>query len=160
MPRATCVGALALEKLKDGRTFPITIVSCRIYPRAANRPGQNAVNVDIAEASQDQLEEIYAIECACFSPPWSKAALGGLNGSADGGILSAVDNGGAVIGFLCYLDMYDALHIANIAVFEQFRNRGVADALMRAFLRINAGRTFPDVTLEVRTGNRAAISAL
>jgi ribosomal-protein-alanine N-acetyltransferase len=115
------------------------------------------VKVHAQKSSEDQLEEIYAIECACFSPPWSKAALGGLIDSADGGILTAVDDSGAVIGCLCYLDMYDALHIANIAVLEPCRHFGVADALMQAFLQISAARTFPDVTLEVRTGNKAAI---
>lgn len=116
------------------------------------------MNIYVKEAGADQLEGIYAIECACFSPPWSKEALGGLIGMDGSGILAALDEYGTVIGFLCYLDMYDALHIANIAVTDEYRGQGAADALIQAVVKICDARIFPDITLEVRISNKAAVS--
>lgn len=110
----------------------------------------------IIDVKPQHLDEIQAIENACFSLPWHRAALE-KQMSADNCIfLAAFDDGGKVIGYLGLMYVLDEGYISNVAVTPDYRRHGVADALIDALIeRTKSLLAF--LTLEVRESNRAAI---
>jgi len=110
----------------------------------------------ITDVKPSHLDEIQAIECACFSLPWHRAALE-KQISADNCIfLAALDDYGAVMGYVGMMFVLDEGYISNIAVSPEFRRRGVADALIAA-LAERAKKTLAFVTLEARESNHPAV---
>ncbi|MDR1131132.1 MAG: ribosomal protein S18-alanine N-acetyltransferase [Oscillospiraceae bacterium] len=110
----------------------------------------------ITEVTPAQLDEIEAIERACFSLPWRRAALEKQMCADNCLFLSALDDNGTVLGYLGLMHVLGEGYISNIAVTPEHRRRGVADALLEALIaRTRDFLTF--MTLEVREGNRPAI---
>ena len=62
------------------------------------------------------------------------------------------------VGFILFWEVYDELHILNIAVHPSFRRRGIARKLMEALLSHGRMNGFKFVTLEVRSSNAAALN--
>lgn len=103
------------------------------------------------------LEEIQAVENTCFSLPWHRGALE-KQMSADNCIfLAALDDGGAVMGYIGMMFVLDEGYISNVAVSPEYRRRGVADALISALIA-RAKETLAFITLEVRESNHPAIN--
>ncbi|MCK5879023.1 MAG: ribosomal protein S18-alanine N-acetyltransferase [Holophagae bacterium] len=97
-------------------------------------------------------KHILAIEHACFSDPWSPAMF---VVSEMEGIITA-EKGSEMVGFACFQHFLDECHILNIAVLPVFRKQGIGRQLVEWMLtRLEEARDF---YLEVREGNRAAIS--
>jgi ribosomal-protein-alanine N-acetyltransferase len=62
------------------------------------------------------------------------------------------------VGFILFWEVYDELHILNIAVHPGFRRRGIARKLMEALLTHGRMNRFKFITLEVRSSNTAALN--
>lgn len=62
------------------------------------------------------------------------------------------------VGFILFWEVYDELHILNIAVHPGFRRRGIARNLIQALLAHGRMNRFKYVTLEVRCSNIAAMN--
>jgi ribosomal-protein-alanine N-acetyltransferase len=60
------------------------------------------------------------------------------------------------IGFMLFWEVYDELHILNIAVHPNYRRRGIARSILRSLLEYGRQGGFKYITLEVRCSNAAA----
>lgn len=110
----------------------------------------------ITDVKLSHLDEIQAIECACFSLPWHREALEKQMCTDNCIFLAAIGDNGAVMGYVGLMFVLDEGYISNIAVSPEFRRRGVADALINALID-RAKKTLSFVTLEVRESNLHAI---
>lgn len=101
---------------------------------------------------------IAAIEHACFSRPWSEAALADELHNPAALFLVAVDENGAVVGYVGAHCVLDESAITNVAVDAAYRRQGVAAALISELSSRAATRGVARITLEVRVSNTAAIA--
>jgi len=114
------------------------------------------MSFEIINATEEHIQQIAEIELKNFSLPWDASMLSAcLNQQHI--FLVAIDDD-EVLGYVSIQHVLDEGYFNNIAVCEERRNQGVADALMK---RLDAsakecGLSF--VTLEVRQGNEKAIS--
>lgn len=102
---------------------------------------------------KDDVHGVWEIENACFSQPWSEQAFYDelINPY---GITLVAKCDGVVAGFLNVRDVCGEIYINNIAVSENFRGRGLGQALLLELEK----REFVFITLEVRESNLPAIS--
>ena len=111
----------------------------------------------ITEVKPNHLNDIEEIENNCFSMPWSRRALESQMNAENCVFLTAVDNEGAVMGYIGLMFVLDEGYISNVAVAPEFRRRGIADALILALIeKMKYKLSF--LTLEVRESNIPAIS--
>lgn len=116
------------------------------------------VNYNIVQMKEEHIPDIAKLEKECFSLPWSENTL--LNAiKRDGDIfLTAISPDGEILGYggmQCILDECD---ITNIAVFEQYRRKGIANALLNALIKSAKEKNSAFITLEVRASNEAAVN--
>ena len=64
---------------------------------------------------------------------------------------------GAVLGYAGVLVMADEGYITNVAVFPEYRRRGIAAQIIKVFCDFAQGNHLAFLTLEVRPTNKAAI---
>ena len=105
------------------------------------------------QADEKNIAEIAAIEAECFSDPWPADMIARLLPR----FTVALDEGGAVMGYLALSAVLDEGSIDNIAVAPAFRRRGVADALVADALARGRGMGLAFITLEVRASNLPAL---
>lgn len=105
----------------------------------------------IERMEERHIEDIAAIEKACFRHPWSADGLREELGR--GHFLAAVEDG-VTVGYVGCQTVLDEGYITNVAVLPAFRRRGIAERLLGALLERAEGLSF--VTLEVRESNRPA----
>ena len=98
--------------------------------------------IRIVPMHADHLDEIAALERACFSRPWSRNMLAEELENQCAAFLTAADEG----------------YITNVAVFPEYRRQGVAGQLLQVFCNFAAGQHLAFLTLEVRPSNTAAIA--
>jgi ribosomal-protein-alanine N-acetyltransferase len=72
--------------------------------------------------------------------------------------LGAVDDAGALVGYLVLSRYVDAWHVMNVAVAPERRREGIASALLRALLEATRDDARRGYTLEVRVSNVGAIN--
>ena len=111
----------------------------------------------VQNASAEMLDQIEAIERACFSMPWTRAQLASQLDPERHVFLAATD-GVTVLGYVGMMVVLDEGYIANVAVSPDARRRGVGRALIAALLDRAAELELAFVTLEVRPSNAAAIA--
>ena len=102
------------------------------------------------------LEEIHAIENACFSLPWTFEQLEKQMNAENCIFLAAVNDDGALMGYIGLMFVLDEGYISNVAVSPDFRRHGVADALILALIE-RTKKHLAFLTLEVRESNTPAI---
>jgi len=103
------------------------------------------------------LADIHAIECLCFSDPWTQEMLFDVLKNPHSNCFTAVLDG-KIIGF-CMMWNFEAIgegQIGNIAVNPDFRGFGAGDILVCAMLDIARQKGIAEIFLEVRQGNVAA----
>ena len=104
------------------------------------------------------LAALAAIERACFSAPWSEAALREELGNPNALFLVAEDAAGEALGYVGCQTVLDEGYIANVAVAPKHRRRGVARALAARLALDARERGLSFLTLEVRASNAPAIA--
>ena len=113
-----------------------------------------AIGTDIRRLTYADLPQVVAIERRSFPTPWSLAMFV-LELSKPGGVcLAALDDEGALVGYLI-CSRYDVVwHVMNVSVDPAQRRRGIASRLISALLaRVGEDAS---LTLEVRTSNTGA----
>ena len=99
-----------------------------------------SISVLIEPATADVLDEVLAIEQACFSAPWTRKMLAAeLSGNQFANFLIAkcpdpLSGSLAVAGYFCFWVVFEEVRLMNLAVLAPFRRRGVATALMTTCL--------------------------
>ena len=109
----------------------------------------------IVPMAQSHIAAIAAIEQACFSEPWSAAALAEELDNPPAVFLAAVE-GESVLGYVGMHHVVDEGFITNVAVAPDARRRGVARALLAALAAYGREHALYRITLEVRVGNTPA----
>ena len=116
-------------------------------------------NVRIVPMAAEHLDEIARLEQICFSRPWSRRMLAEELENQCAAFLTALEpDTGKVLGYAGLLVVADEGYITNVAVFPEYRRRGVAAQLIQVFCDFAQGNHLAFLTLEVRPSNAAAIS--
>jgi len=109
----------------------------------------------LVRLNDSHIDALLDIETACFTVPWSRAAFASDLDSPFSfwyGVLDTANN--RLAAFLGTQIIADEAEIRNVATHPDYRRRGLAEAMLRAFFALH-----PDLTqtfLEVRTSNVAA----
>lgn len=115
------------------------------------------MDLAVANADETMLDQIEAIEQACFSVPWTRAQLASQLDESRHVFLAAVAQE-SVLGYVGMMYVLDEGYIANVAVAPDARRQGVGRALIAALLQRAAELDLAFVTLEVRASNAPAIA--
>ena len=115
------------------------------------------MNYKLTPMTEEHIPQVAALERACFSRPWSEDALRAELWNDSAVIVVAEGEDGTVLGYAGLQTVLDEGYINNVAVDEKFRRQGIADELIKAFVRF--GETnLAFLTLEVRASNAPAIA--
>ena len=117
------------------------------------------MNKDIAivPAEKPMLHAMAAIEQACFSHPWSLAALEGELERSDACILCALC-GGEVVAYGSMRMVLGEGSIGNLACLDAFRGRGIGGRLLDALIACARQAGLERILLEVRPSNAPALA--
>lgn len=116
----------------------------------------------IEPATPDVLDEVLAIEQACFSSPWTRKMLAAeLSGNQFANFLIAkcpdpLSGSFAVVGYFCFWVVFEEVRLMNLAVLGPFRRQGVATKLVCTALQTGLERGASRAMLEVRESNLEA----
>ena len=110
----------------------------------------------IREANIDDIEAIYQIESESFGNPWSKTLLTNEIQSNTSLMLCAVIKG-SVVGFGSSMQVYDEIHITNLAVAVDQRRQGIGKRLLSELINAKYSEQINNFILEVRISNTPAI---
>lgn len=116
------------------------------------------MDIVVCPMAESDLQEILAIEADSFPHPWSKTHFLDELNSPHSFPLVALDQDGAVIGYICPMFLLDEGHILDVAVRRDYRGHGVGKFLVEKVLGECRERGGAFVSLEVRPSNTAAIS--
>jgi ribosomal-protein-alanine N-acetyltransferase len=108
-------------------------------------------------ARPSDLGCIDRIERASFGNPWPLDAYAQELDREEGLLEVAMVRGEGVVGFSCSWQVAKEMHLLRIATDPRFRRRGIGRDLFGAVLARARGSRCRQVTLEVASGNRAAI---
>ncbi|WOO38824.1 ribosomal protein S18-alanine N-acetyltransferase [Anaerocolumna sp. AGMB13020] len=110
----------------------------------------------IRHMQEEDMDQVYAIECNSFSRPWSRDSfLQSLRNPSN--LYLVVEEEGRILGYCGLWGIVGEGEITNVAVDSEYRHRGVGEAMLRELLR-QAGETgIETFTLEVRISNISAI---
>lgn len=109
--------------------------------------------MEIEKLSEKYIKDVAQIEKACFSKPWDEISIAAELKNEFSEFYIAVENGTAV-GFVGLYALTDEADIVRVGVLPQYRNRGIARAVLTKSLENVDG----DVFLDVRESNVPAIS--
>lgn len=102
------------------------------------------------------IPQIAKLEKICFSEPWSENGL--LESYKNGTHFFVAEDNGNVLGYVGLSAVIDEGYITNVAVFPQYRKKGIATALLNAVFEFALQRELAFVSLEVRKSNTNAVS--
>lgn len=120
----------------------------------ATRTRQAAIT--IRAATDDDLDDIAAIERAVFNDPWSRRSFGDLVDARHVVFLVAVDES-AVVGYAIVLVSGVESELANLAVSRLMQRQGLGARLLAKAMERARERGAREMFLEVRASNAAAI---
>ena len=103
------------------------------------------------------LKAAAELERACFTHPWTEKQLAEDLDNELLTLLAAEGADGTLLGYGEVRTVVDEGTLERIAVAPQYRRRGVAEAILRRFLR-DGREKLAFLTLEVRAGNTPAIA--
>lgn len=111
---------------------------------------------NVIEASEEWAWEIADLEKVCFSAPWSENVI--LDAMKHGTLFFAATKNEKLLGYIGISVVVDEGYITNVAVYPEFRKKGVATALLNSVFSLAKQKKLSFVSLEVRESNNAAIS--
>jgi len=120
-------------------------------------PSPPGLKLAVTPMSHRHLDQVAAIEQACFPRPWSRKLFAAEIKHRHALPLVALTlPAGLVAGYLCLWLVAGEAQVQNLAVNPAFRRRGVGRLLLLSGLREAARRGCTEATLEVRPSNLAA----
>lgn len=116
-------------------------------------------DIIIAHMKQENVDEVAAIEEACFSMPWSKRAFSDAVESDNYEYIVALNGmDESVVAYAGMQVVLDEAEITNIAVAMQYRKLGIAGRLLESLEILCRRRNVKYLHLEVRQSNEPARS--
>ena len=113
-------------------------------------------NICIVPLEPRHIKDIAKLESLCFSEPWSEEGI--LEAYRLGTRFFVAETGKMLIGYIGIKAVVDEGYITNIAVFPEFRRKGVAADLLNKVFDYAKEKRLSFVSLEVRPSNNAAVS--
>jgi ribosomal-protein-alanine N-acetyltransferase len=115
----------------------------------------------IQRATLENLDELMALEDACFSAPWSRRSFEAeLEGNQFSRVFMILHPDAGlkikVIGYICAWIIFEEIRFLNMAVHPEFRRQGLAKRLIGEALRLGSEAGCCRAMLEVRATNTAA----
>lgn len=110
---------------------------------------------NIVKMEQRHVAQVAELERSCFSSPWSEKMIEEELSNKCARFL-VWEEEGKVYGYVGMHKILDECYITNVAVFPEFRRRGIARELLRKLMEENDDYSF--ITLEVRISNHGAIA--
>lgn len=114
-------------------------------------------NITICPMTADDLDRVLEIEAASFPHPWLRQHFIDELNSSYAFPLSAFNESGRLIGYICAMQLLDEGHIMDVAVDPCVRGSGVGRLLVQRVIDdcCAAGAEF--LSLEVRESNTPAV---
>lgn len=106
--------------------------------------------------SIEDIENVYMIEKASFSTPWSKEAFYNELTQNRFAKYMVVDMGDQLVGYCGVWVVIDEAHITNIAILPGFRGNKLGEKLLRKVMEEAKKLGASTMTLEVRVSNMIA----
>ena len=103
------------------------------------------------------LDEILKIENNSFIYPWDRKTFEKILQHPSRIFLVGMNNK-EILGYIIAMKEWNELHIMNLAVKEEYRNRGIAHALLHLVIKEARKLGLKTIYLEVRINNEVAIS--
>jgi len=113
--------------------------------------------MEILKMNESHVEAIAELEKICFQDPWSVNSIASELSNRLSTWLVAVENG-AVCGYVGSQSVLDSADMMNIAVHPEYRNRGIACALVSELIALLKNQNVISLMLEVRVSNESAIN--
>ena len=114
------------------------------------------MNFEIARLDEAFVAGVAEIEKVCFSTPWSEDGIRSEISNPNARFFVAVSSG-TVIGYAGMHIVCGECYIANVAVLPEYRQSGVASALLMKLEETAVSENGEFITLEVRQSNDKAI---
>lgn len=111
----------------------------------------------IRQMEKDDIPFIAKLEKECFSSPWSEQGLEAELSNEQAFFFVAVISG-EVAAYMGMHIVLDECYIANVAVGNSYRRKGLGEALVKNALRVADENNCQFISLEVRKSNSKAIS--
>lgn len=109
-------------------------------------------SITVVPMEPRHIEDLERLEKECFSTPWSFDSLvSELSNPL--AVFCVAEIGGQVAGYVGMQHIVDEGYICNIAVFSQYRRRGVATKLMETLSEYAKENEMASISLEVRESN-------
>lgn len=115
-------------------------------------------DVLIRQAKPGDAEDIYEIEQICFPDPWSLTSIKYELEENERAFYVVAVHSGKVVGYAGLWWILDEGHITNVAVRPGYRNRKIAEGIIRVLLEHTGKEGILHHTLEVRRSNEPAIN--
>lgn len=111
--------------------------------------------IQVVTMAEEHISALAQLERECFSDPWSEKALSEELSNPNAVFRVALIDG-EVAGYVGMLHVLDEGDICNVAVFDRFRRKGVASALIQHLVDYGVENQLSFITLEVRESNIGA----
>ena len=111
--------------------------------------------IQVVTMAEEHISALAQLERECFSDPWSEKALTEELSNPNAVFHVALIDG-EVAGYVGMLHVLDEGDICNVAVFDRFRRKGVASALIQHLVDYGVENQLSFITLEVRESNIGA----
>ena len=115
-------------------------------------------DVIIRQANPADAQDIYEIEKLCFPDPWSKESVRFELEENSRAFYVVAEYSGEVVGYAGLWWIEDEGHITNVAVKPGYRNRKIAEGIIKTLISHTSLEGIHHYTLEVRRSNQAAIN--
>jgi ribosomal-protein-alanine N-acetyltransferase len=109
----------------------------------------------IAPVTREDVAAIHRIEAASFPAPWRREFFESEL-TAEWRYNIVAKRGETVVGYLFSMWLFDEMHVNKIAVVEEERRQGIADALMARCFEFARDHAVRAISLEVRQSNKGA----
>ena len=111
--------------------------------------------IQVVTMAEEHISALTQLEKECFPDPWSEKALADELTNPNAVFrVALIDE--EVAGYVGMLHVLDEGDICNVAVFDKFRRRGVATALIQHLVDYAVENQLSFITLEVRESNMGA----
>jgi ribosomal-protein-alanine N-acetyltransferase len=115
--------------------------------------------VYVEAATLDDVDTLAALEREAASHPWTRQGFeAAIHGRAGERVAVLREISGAAVGYCAWQEVADEAHVHNIAIGPAHRRAGLGRRLLTACLGLAAQRGARRAFLDVRAGNRAALS--
>jgi ribosomal-protein-alanine N-acetyltransferase len=109
--------------------------------------------VEIIAMKQEHIDEVLAVEEACFHIPWTRADFQREINENKMAIYRVAVINGKIVGYAGMWHVVNEGQITNVAVLPEYRRYGIGNAMMEEFIKIAQDCEMIGITLEVKISN-------